>query len=332
MRYECLRCGFIAKQKIHLENHLNRKNKCEPTLEPISIEEVKIYYGFQSSSNIHQNSTNLHQNSTNIPPNSTNLHQSQTSNIHQNPPNWHHGLHQNTPSLVSHNAKVLECAYCFKTFSRSDSLNRHYGRCKIKKESKHTQEIQELKQIVDQLLLEKSNNASVNNSNNTNNTTNNNNTTNINNTNSNNNSNNITNNIILNNYGSENKDYITHDYLLELLKKPFQAIPELIKYTYFNDEHPENQNIKITNKKQPYIKIRKNDKWELADRKDTINDLIDQKHSELNDTDLYNIIDKKFKPCEVSRIERFNEKYMNDDKDFVSQLYKDTELVIINNS
>ena len=86
--------------------------------------------------------------------------------------------------------------------------------------------------------MEKSNNASVNNSNNTNNTTNNNNTTNINNTNSNNNSNNITNNIILNNYGSENKDYITHDYLLELLKKPFQAIPELIKYTYFNDEHP----------------------------------------------------------------------------------------------
>ena len=56
MRYECLRCGFIAKQKVILENHLNRKNKCEPTLEPISIEEVKIYYGFQTSSNIHQNS------------------------------------------------------------------------------------------------------------------------------------------------------------------------------------------------------------------------------------------------------------------------------------
>ena len=292
MRYECLRCGFIAKQKIHLENHLNRKNKCEPTLEPISIEEVKIYYGFQSSSNIHQNSTNLHQNPPifhQIPPIYTKAKHPISTKIHQT---GNYGLHQNTPSLVSYNAKVLECAYCFKTFSRSDSLNRHYGRCKIKKESKHTQEIQELKQIVDQLLLEKSNNASVNNSNNTNNTTNNNNTTNINNTNSNNNSNNITNNIILNNYGSENKDYITHDYLLELLKKPFQAIPELIKYTYFNDEHPENQNIKITNKKQPYIKIRKNDKWELADRKDTINDLMNQKHSELNDTDLYNIIDK----------------------------------------
>ena len=33
---------------------------------------------------------------------------------------------------------------------------------------------------------------------------------------------------LLNNYGNENKDYITHDYLINLLKKPFQAIPELI--------------------------------------------------------------------------------------------------------
>ena len=89
---------------------------------------------------------------------------------------------------------------------------------------------------------------------------------------------------------------------------------------------------KIPNKKEPYVKIRKNDKWELADRKETITDLIDQKHSELNDSDLYSIIDNKLNHDEVSRIERFNEKYMNDDKDFVSQLYKDTELVIINNS
>ena len=76
----------------------------------------------------------------------------------------------------------------------------------------------------------------------------------------------------------------------------------------------------------------KNDKWELADRKDTINDLMNQKHSELSNSDLHSIVDNTFKQLEITRLERFNEKYMSDDKEFVSQLYKDTELVIINNS
>jgi len=49
-----------------------------------------------------------------------------------------------------------------------------------------------------------------------------------------------------------------------------------IKYTHFNEEHPENQNIKITNKKEPYIKLRINDKWEL-NKEDTITDLIDRR-------------------------------------------------------
>ena len=59
---------------------------------------------------------------------------------------------------------------------------------------------------------------------------------------------------------------------------------------------------------------------------------MNQKHSELNDSDLITTIDKNFKVNEVKRLERFNEKYMSDDKEFVSQLYKDTELMIINNS
>ena len=51
MIYECLRCGFIAKQKGHLEDHLNRKNICNPILEPISINEIKTYYNFTNNNN-----------------------------------------------------------------------------------------------------------------------------------------------------------------------------------------------------------------------------------------------------------------------------------------
>ena len=134
--------------------------------------------------------------------------------------------------------------------------------------------------------------------------------------------------ISLNNYGSEDTQYITKEYLMGLLKKPFKSIPELIKYTHFNKDHPENQNIKLTNKKEPYVKILKNNKWELADRKDTITDLIDQKHSILNNVNIKN----ELKSNIINRINIFNNKYLNDDKELINKLYKDSELVLLNNS
>ena len=76
------------------------------------------------------------------------------------------------------------------------------------------------------------------------------------------------------------------------------------------------------------MKILKDNKWQLVDRKDTINDLIDQKHSILNNID----IKSNFKPNVKDRIETFNDKYLNDDKELVNKLYKDSELVLINNS
>ena len=40
MIYECLRCGFVAKQKGHHGSF--NKNICPPTPEPISINEIKV--------------------------------------------------------------------------------------------------------------------------------------------------------------------------------------------------------------------------------------------------------------------------------------------------
>ena len=44
VEYKCLRCGYTAKQKNHLINHLKRKNICRPLLENISIEKIKILW------------------------------------------------------------------------------------------------------------------------------------------------------------------------------------------------------------------------------------------------------------------------------------------------
>ena len=202
---------------------------------------------------------------------------------------------------------------------------------KIEKENEKDKKIEELiknqeemKEIVEKLLLEKSGNTITNNNtNNTNNSTNN----------SNNTTNNMTNNIIIHNYGDEDTKYITSDYILNLLKyKPAKAIPELIKHTHFNEEHPENQNIKITNKKEPYVKVRKNDKWELQNKEDTINDLIDRQQVHLMDEVIEEKIEESCNNSEKVNIERCSELYNNDDKNYMKRLYNESELIIINNS
>tara|TARA_B100001564_G_scaffold358297_1_gene376584 strand:+ start:186 stop:1124 length:939 start_codon:yes stop_codon:yes gene_type:complete len=311
VEYNCLRCGYVAKQKNHLVNHLKRKNICKPILEDISIENVKKYYGFEISKKSLQNSSEILQNSSENPP--VNFLQ-KSSKILQNS--------SKNPPKSSEMKSPLTCPYCYKEFTRSDNLNRHYGRCKIKKKEKDNdkQEIKELKEIVEKLLIE---NKTTTITNNTNNTSNSHNTT-----------NHMTNNIInINNYGDEDTKYITGDFIIGLLKnKPAKTIPELIKYTHFNDAHPENQNIKITNKKEPYIKVRKNDKWELQDKDETISDLIDRQQVHLMDA----VVEKKIESCcndsEKVNIKRCNELYNEENKDYMKRLYNESELVIINNS
>ena len=57
VKYNCLRCGYVAKQKSHLLNHLNRKHICHPLLEDISIEEMYEIYNFKNDTKQHLNST-----------------------------------------------------------------------------------------------------------------------------------------------------------------------------------------------------------------------------------------------------------------------------------
>ena len=70
-------------------------------------------------------------------------------------------------------------------------------------------------------------------------------------------------NIIINSYGKENMDYITPEFLTELLKKPFADIQSYLKTLHFNEQHPENHNIKIPNKKEKYATVYNSGSWEF---------------------------------------------------------------------
>ena len=308
MVYNCIRCGYETKHKGHFKNHLNRKKICIPILEDIGINDIKKYYNIEIDTIPQNNSKML----------------SITSKI---------------PQKKVKNEGYKQCPYCYKEFSRVDNLNRHFKTCKSKKKldqenKKLKKDKEELIETVEKLLIECSNmkeiikttkstkktNTNIINSNNSNNS-------------NNTNSNNTNNTIIINNYGEEDTHYITKQFIVNLLAhKPFKAIPEMIKHTHFNKEHPENQNIKLTNKKEPYVKVMKDNKWEYQDRKNTITDLIDKQHIKITDEKIEKKVEKHCTKTQKNNIERCNDLYINEDDDYMKRLYNESELVVINNS
>jgi len=329
--YICKRCGYIGTQKSNIKNHLNRKNICLPLLEDISIEEMKKMYGFINSLKTLKNPPKP---SKNPPKSLQNPSEINFENSLQNPPK----TLQNPPKTLQNPPKTLQndhtnayCEYCLREFTRRDNLARHYGRCKIKKNLEENEkkmekndeknkinnekQIESFKDTVEDLLVELSNkNTTIYNT--THNMTT--------------HKNKIIN-IHINNYGNENTGYLKKDYLNNLLQGAFTAIPKLIEKIHFNPNHPENHNIKITNKKEPYIKVRKNDKWELHDKKETLETLVDDK---------YYILENHYSGVEEEKdvsihtkevMEKFRDKF-NEDKELHKDLQKKSEMVILNNS
>jgi len=139
--------------------------------------------------------------------------------------------------------------------------------------------------------------------------------------------NNIT--ININAFGNENLDYITDQYVIQCVNQIYGSIPTIIEKIHFDPEHPENHNIKITNKKLPHATIMCSDnKWKMIDREHAISTLVDNG---------FCIIDEKFKqdPSQFTEerrrhYRRFQENYDNEDKETLKRVKNDVELVVLN--
>lgn len=218
--------------------------------------------------------------------------------------------------------KKYICEFCNKSYSTNSHMRRHQKKCinnlnqttllqfmshKLNEKDEQIEKLQTTYNKNIKILMNKINNPIINTTNITNNQI----------------------NININNYGNENLNYITNEYICKLIKIPYGAIPKLIKYIYFNPNHPENHNIKITNKKLPFASVYKNNKWEVRNKKDVIEDIVDKS---------YNIIDCEFdnngiklSKIQIQRYKKFQNKYDNKEKSLKKQLNKDTELNILNN-
>ena len=82
---------------------------------------------------------------------------------------------------------------------------------------------------------------------------------------------NITNNnfIIINNYGEENTEYLRDDanFLQKCVECPIQSIQKYLDAVHFNKDHPENNNIKLTNLQSPFMDYFKNGNWNKIEQR-----------------------------------------------------------------
>ena len=337
--YSCKRCGYATDIKGNLKNHFKRKRKCKCILSDISIETLKSDLGGMKKipSKIPQKSSKI----LKIPQFESQLNhfESQLNPIESQ-------LNHFESQLPKKNFK---CPYCEKGYSRHDNLKRHISKfCKnrsinnkqesdllevikemkeerAKDKEERAKEIAELKKHhaleIERLLEQQydrkngvqTNIKTVENMSNK----------------VENNNNKVENmNIIINNYGNENLEYISGILLQNLLRTPYSSIPKLIKVRHFHPNHPENHNIKITNKKLPYANVWNNNKWVLKDKKEVIDDLVDKS---------YNMIDTEYDNGHLDgkkkeNYKRFQIKFDNKDKGLHKQLKRDTELLLINES
>lgn len=221
---------------------------------------------------------------------------------------------ENSGKINTIEKKVFEChcIYCGNEFKRKDNLTRHLkNRCPVLKN--HMAQLDETNKKNEEILKNKINDlqlALINKP-----------TTNI-------TTFNTVNNVKINNYGNENLEYLTIQGVNKLIEAPYTAIPNIIKTIHYNPEHPENNNMKITNKRDPYIRLLEDNKWKIDNKKKVINSLIDKgkiildkyRDSDMH-TDFKNI-------C----YEQFSEQLEKDDKVLIKQMINDLELLILNNS
>ena len=228
---------------------------------------------------------------------------------------------------------------CGKIFTQASNLSRHRTKCNVDtldivhdnnnpemvntlivQNNMMAKQIEELTKQVSSLLEKgtgntnhtNNNHHSNNNSNNTNNIE----TQNV---------------IVVNSFGHENTEYLTDQIVSKLIQNgPFTCLPKIIERIHFDPDHPENHNIKVTNQKNNYAKIIKDNKWITTNKKQAIDAMIQNGYGLLEEK--YQDNKETIPEFKQERFEDFQEKYGEQDKDFMKNIKDQVDIAIINGS
>ena len=135
--------------------------------------------------------------------------------------------------------------------------------------------------------------------------------------------------ININAFGDETTEYIDDKTILACIGRVYNSIPSLLEKIHFDPKHPENHNIKITNRKLPYASVMgNNQKWKTVDRKNAIDTMVNNS---------YNMLDDKFKEnkdkISASKQEHFRgfqSKFDAEDKELMKEIKAEVDMMVLN--
>ena len=135
-------------------------------------------------------------------------------------------------------------------------------------------------------------------------------------------------NIQINAFGCENLEHITDEFKVKCLKQIYKSIPEMVAKIHFNTKYPENHNVKIPNKKLPYASVMTADNvWKTVDKKNTITSMVDKSFYLLDGT--YEEHKEELSEFKRKNYEKYQEKYLKNDKQLHKQLHNDVECLVL---
>jgi len=302
--YSCPRCGYNSNLKANLKRHFLKKRTCSVTLKDVPIQKCLSSIGDTRA----LDALEIQNNALGCVGNALDIQNDALGCVGNALGCVGNALDIQKDALdCVEEKKSYKCYNCNKTFKHIRYLKQHESRynCLKKNKISNIEETPPLLDNKDIIISELKNQIEVlltkvgNTTNNTNNTI----------------------NISINAYGNENIDYITSNIINKLIQVgPYKSIPRLLKHIHFNPKHKENHNIRIPNRKEKYAKIYNGDRWELRDKKETIEDLSDR---------AYNLLEDHYDGGN-KHMDKFIDEY-EDDENTTKKVYKETELMILNN-
>ncbi len=219
------------------------------------------------------------------------------------------------------------CIYCNKEYSNYNSMNRHQQTCKFKnnQHDKMINEIAELREMIAELIKNKSNNTNSNNTNNnntTNNTTNNNNNGTINN-----------NYITVVPFGKENfVEVITETEHLFILKQDGNnVLYKCVEMKHFNEDLPQFHNYMRLNNRTDDAKIYDENvgDFKTVDKNEIIDDVIN--NAELDIDEMYNLHKNKINTKQKENVRRIVDKpYSKETEKHINSMAYDYRNMVMN--
>ena len=233
--YECLRCGYLSNRKYNLVTHLKRKTPCNVVYLDVEcsvlLDELrsKTTPRFKNKKNVIQSSSKRHPNV---------IQSSSKHNTHTK----HTSNYKTSNTDTDTDSNLYYCRYCDKPFKyRQGRFKHEKNRCNIAK--LNVMKLSNLENEVQTLKNKLDNTTHI---------------TSVTSINHNTNSHNTINNIHVHGIGSENIQYLApfiQKNLRDFSTRKPRFFYDYMKEKHFNLEHPENHNLKCTNKKLKEIKM-----------------------------------------------------------------------------